>query len=517
MSLQMAKFSRTRILLLGVLLMLLLPRVPFHPDYSAGSQAKVKILSQSEAVPQSNPIKQFPIPTTNSGPNAMISAPNDTFWFVEFSAGKLGEFFAQNSSFKEFTIPENHSIPASLAIDHLENIWFSDQSAPGSVWSFDPRTAHFTQYKTLTATSTPLFILVDSLNNIWFTETTQNRLGELTYPTYTMTEYILPSANSGPVELAFGLNQSIIWITETLTGKIASFNTVTHSFREFTPPSSNYLDFPVGIVSDHEGNIWVSEHGGSAVVEFLPANDTFRKYPTSIPPPNVYAVSAVATIALDAQGRLWFLEHFSNKVGRLDPSTNTMQEFQIPSTLPAYSVLNTIDTEGNFWFTEFSANQIAEIPANVSSSIGVSVSLTSTAVRAGASVQSTVLVNNNLSTPMTVRLNATSTFSSTGQTTSKEVAFNSTLLSIPADGSGALNVSITPDSSLPSGIYSVGIIASAGNVSTIGITFLSVQGQFSFGNWLASNYQIALIVIVILLIAVYFAFSRKTVKRRSPK
>src|SRR5579862_6874762 len=43
-----------------------------------------------------NEIKLFQIPTANSGPNAIISSPNDTFWFVEFISGKLGEFFVQN-------------------------------------------------------------------------------------------------------------------------------------------------------------------------------------------------------------------------------------------------------------------------------------------------------------------------------------------------------------------------------------------------------------------------------------
>jgi virginiamycin B lyase len=509
------KFSKLRFFVFGMLF-LILPGLLVQGYYLSGNQTKIKILS-SQAAGVSDAIKQFLIPTSNSGPNAIIAAPNNTFWFVEFTGGKLGEFFAESASFKEFPIPENHSIPASLAIDNLGKIWFSDQSGPGSVWSFDPKSMHFTQYKTLTANSTPLFLLVDSQNNVWFTETTQNRIGELLYPSYAMTEYSLPSANSGPVELAFGQNQSTIWITETLTGKIANFNSFSHTFLEFTPPTSDYLKFPVGIVSDREGNLFISEHGGSAVVELVPGNDTFRKFPTSIPPPSVYPVSAVATVAIDQQGRLWFVEHFSNKVGRLDPVRNLMQEFQIPSSEPAYSVLNAIDSEGNFWFTEFSSNQIAEIPGNVSSPLGVSFSSTQLTVQAGATIHYVVQVNNNLSVPSTVQLNVTSSFTATGQTSATEVALNATLLTIPADGTGALNASITPDSSLPSGTYSVGIIASAGNVSTIGIAFLAVQGQFSLGNLLASSYQILLIVIVVVLAAVYFAFSRKTVKQRRKK
>ena len=144
---------------------------------------------------------------------------------------------------------------------------------------FDPKTSHFTQFDTLTPKSTPLFLLPDSHNNIWFTESTANKLAELSYPDYKMTEYTLPTSESGPVEITFGQNQSVIWITESFAGKIASFDVSSHNFEEFTPPVSVSLKSPVGIVTDPSGNVWVSEHGGSAVVELIPSNSTFKLIP----------------------------------------------------------------------------------------------------------------------------------------------------------------------------------------------------------------------------------------------
>ena len=242
---------------------------PQSTGYSDNTNAATALQPMSQ-------IKLFIIPTANSGPNAIISAPNDTFWFVEFTADKLGEFFAQNDSFKEFSIPENHSIPSSLAMDGLGRIWFSDQSGSGSIWMFDPKTDDFTQFDTLTPKSTPLFLLADDQNDIWFTESTANKLTELSYPNYKMTEYTLPTSNSGPVEITFGQNESVIWVTETYAGKIARFNLQTHTFDEFSPPTSVSLKSPVGIVVDSTGDVWVSEHGGSAVVELVPSNSTFR-------------------------------------------------------------------------------------------------------------------------------------------------------------------------------------------------------------------------------------------------
>ena len=120
------------------------------------------------------------------------------------------------------------------------------------------------------------------------------------------------------------------------------------------------------------------------------------------------------------------------------------------------------------------------------------------------------MVKNNLPTSLNVQLNATSSFTSTGKTSPSEVAFNTTVLDNSWTGTRVLNVTITPDASLPSGNYSVGVIASSGNVSTIGILFLTVDGQFSLISWIQSNYQYLLVGVIAGLGVFYFGFLRKS-------
>lgn len=459
-----------------------------------------------------DPIKEFQIPTPDAGPLAIIATRNNTFWFTEFNASQIGEFFEQNSSFKEFPIPEPGARPAALALDNFGRIWFSDQSGPGSIWMFDPSTGVFQQYKTLTAHSTPLFVLIDKQNNVWFAESTANMLGELIYPNYTMKEYPLPTPNSEPVELAFGQNDSIIWITETNSGKIAEFNALKQSYVEFTPPPSERLVSPVGIVYDSSGNVWVSDHGGSSVDELIPSNSTFRKYPTSLPNPALgYANSAVATLAIDSQGRLWFVEHFSNKVGRLDPRTNTMNEFVIP-TYGAYSVQNSLDSLGNFWFTEYTGNIIGMIQSNATSPIQGEVMTTALSIGAGQKASEKVKFTNTLDFPVQVTLNSTSTFSETGQTSQGEVSFNATTLLLPAGGSSVVSASITPEISLPGGIYSIGIVATYGNDSSIAISFFSVSESIS--GLIDSYAQEILLVSVAALVGLYLMIRRRLSLKR---
>jgi len=319
-------------------------------------------------------------------------------------------------------------------------------------------------------------VLAYSTNRVWFTDTTANYLGEINSATGILAKYQLPTSNSGPAEIAVQNGTSYLWITESFVNKIARFDTTTHVFQEFTPSVS--LVSPVGIAVDKNGNVWVSEHGGSSVAELIPSNSTFRKYPTS--QPTTLKITAPATVALDQSGQVWFVEHFSNKVGRLNPLTGQMDEFVIPTSGLAYSLLNALDPSGNFWFTEYTANRIGMIPSNASAPVVIDSNnspLAPLAVNAGQSISSQISLSNGLSTPVTVKLNVTSTFTTYGQTSSREVALSNYSLTLAPNQPTIVTATITPDSGLSSGIYAAGVEATYGNTSVIGIVFLQVHGN----------------------------------------
>lgn len=305
-------------------------------------------------------ITEYQIPTSNSGPEAIIAAPNQVFWFTEFNSGKIGEVFGQNGTIHDFKANATGVQPASLGLDKQGRIWFSDTSGHGSVWMLNPNTTPvFRRFNTITNNSFPLSIFIDQGNNTWFTEVTGDKIGEILYPSYTMVEYPFPKG-SGPAGIARQNGTSLLWITETYANRIASFNMTDQSIHEFTP--SQQIFSPLGIVLDKSNNVWFAEHGGSSVDELFPSNQTLRKYPTS-PPAGGYAYTAPATITIDAQGRLWFVEHLADRVGRLNPAFNKLDEFS--GVAPgSYSVFDTIDPSGNYWFTENAANKIGMIGAN---------------------------------------------------------------------------------------------------------------------------------------------------------
>src|SRR2546427_3382262 len=121
--------------------------------------------------PSSNsPIAEFPIPYANPGPNAIVSAPNHIFWFVEYNTGEIGEFNETSKAFNQIPIPPETggAVPASLALDGLVRVWFTDQNKNNpSVRLLNPSASPLTfhQYLTYTPNSTPFLVIVTNGTN----------------------------------------------------------------------------------------------------------------------------------------------------------------------------------------------------------------------------------------------------------------------------------------------------------------------------------------------------------------
>ena len=417
-------------------------------------------------------IANYTVPTSNSVPNAIVVGLNHKLWFTEYGAGKLGEFDEGIKNFTEYLIPSAGATPATLAFYGPDQVWFTDQD-PGSpsVWMFNTTSHGFRRFLTNATNSGPVFVMSDlTSRSIWFTDTTAAYLGRINTATMQMTKFYAPAASSGPVEIARQNGTSFMWVTE-ISGKIARFDTASNTFQEITP--SLPLSYPVGIVVDRQGSVWVSEHGGSSIAEYVPSNSTWKKYPTSqaMAPPG----TGPATLAIDSQDRLWFAEHYANRIGRLNPAMGSMEEFSIP--IPgAYSLLNSLDQADNFWFAEAYGNSISMIPRNATSSISIRpVSTPSAAVISGQTITSQFLVTNNLPTPITLNLNVTSFFMTNYYTTNSEMSLSTYSLTLGPGQNKTISATVTPDFGLSSGIYTSGLVASYDNVSTIGTFFLQVN------------------------------------------
>jgi len=477
----------------------------FGPENIASASRNV---SSPMILRQSSPflISGYAVPTANSVPDAIVAGLNHELWFTEYGAGKIGEFDSVANNFTEFSIPSAGAIPATLAFYGPDQVWFTDQNPNSpSVWMFNTTSHGFRQVLTNATNSSPVFVLADpNSRTVWFTDTTAAYLGEINTVSLHMTKFNAPAAYSGPVEIALQNGTSYLWVTE-ISGKIARFDTVTHTFEEVTP--SVPLSYPVGIVVDKQGSVWVSEHGGSSIARYVPSNSTWRKYPTTqaAAPPG----TGPATLAVDSLGRFWFAEHYSNRIGRLDPVDNSIEEFSIP--VPgAYSLLNTLDESGNFWFAEAYGNSIGMIPKNATSSVSIRpVSTPSTVISSGETITSQFLVANNLPIQITLNLNVTSFFTTNYYTTRSEISLSEYSLTLAPGQNKTITATVTPDFSLSSGTYTAGLVTGYDNVSSIGVFFLEVSGS----PWYQLETVLPEILIgaaAVLAISLFILYRRKT-------
>ena len=459
--------------LLIALCVIPLSSITFGPENiaSAGGNASSPLILR-----QSSPflISNFTVPTANSVPDAIVAGLNHKLWFTEYGNGKIGEFDSVANNFTEYRIPSAGATPATLAFYGPDQVWFTDQNPNSpSIWMFNTTSHGFRQFLTNATNSGPVFVLADvATKSVWFTDTTAAYLGEINITTLKPTKFSSPASYSGPVEIALQNGTSYLWVTE-ISGKIARFDTATNSFQELTP--SVPLSYPVGIAVDGKGSVWVSEHGGSSIAEYIPSDSMWRKYPTS--QASASPGTGPATLAIDSLGRLWFAEHYANRIGRLDPAAGIMEEFDIP-VAGAYSLLNSLDQTGNFWFAEAYGNSIGMIPKDATSSITIRpVSIPTLVVTSGQSITSQFLVVNDLPTLVTLNLNVTSFFTTNYYTTRSEVSLSTYSLTLGPGQNKTIIATVTPDFNLFSGTYTAGLVASYGSVSAVASFFLQVSAS----------------------------------------
>ncbi len=157
------------------------------PDVmTAGSSAKNQFITE------------FALPSpVHSGPFAVATTPQGEVWFTEDNVSKIGVFFSNNSSFKEYTIPFYGRNLWGIAVDQQRNVWFTGWDTD-SIGKLNPATGNFTQFKLPGPNPDPTKILVDRKSIVWFTEWEASKIGRLDPKTGEIKEFETPTERAGP-------------------------------------------------------------------------------------------------------------------------------------------------------------------------------------------------------------------------------------------------------------------------------------------------------------------------------
>jgi streptogramin lyase len=204
----------------------------------------------------------FPIPTTNASPAGIALGPDGSMWFVENLGDKIGRI-TSTGVITEFALPSGAVDARSIAAGSDGNMWFTNRAISGN--SAIGQIGRITMSGAITefplpATSTPFEIAAGSDGNLWvaglsevdqitpagvvtafpqnagsmvttiaagadgtlyFTDQGTNSIGRITTAGVSA-EYAVPTANSGPLDIALGQN-SILSFIEANTGNIGLF------------------------------------------------------------------------------------------------------------------------------------------------------------------------------------------------------------------------------------------------------------------------------------------------------
>lgn len=460
-------------------------------------------------------IDEYPVPTPNSAPLAIVIDQRGMVWFTESNSSKIGRFDPADASFHEFIVPGVGDM-WGLAVDRGGGIWFTQYSGKGSVnpggmvtggghgrlVHLDPSNGSFSFVDIPTVGSFPLRLAIDAQSRVWFTELLGSKIGVYDPSSSNLIEYPVPTNMSGPADLAFDRN-GMLWFTETYASKIASFDPKNGLFKEYQLDTQNPADVissPVGIALAAEGSIWIADHGGNWIGQFQPTTGTLSKYPTHVPPADVYPISIPNGLLIDQHGQVWFSEHGGNSIGYYDPDRRIMLEYRIPTGPVSTSLWIALAPNGNIWFTEWMMNQIGVVHANLPIPLSLTVSETQLTLR------------HNAGTALTMTLAPSQEIGGNGTVTYSLSAYNQQDIALQAsphypqlDSNVQIQIQLTPSNRMVPGNYTVGLEVDLGQIiisQMIGVTVASSQNSAEYGIPRVAIFWAGIVILLVVVVAI---------------
>lgn len=170
-----------------------------------------------------------------------------------------------------------------------------------------------------------------------------------------ITEFALPTPNSGPLAIAADTNGDI-WVAANNITSLIHFDPETKVFTEFKIPtdvrSSNIWDMAI----DKERTVWFTSASDNSVWSFDLEEKSFKQY--RAPTPNSFSFR----LALDQDGNVWFTELYGGKIGLIKADTKEIVEYE-PTTQDSGPSDLFIDPDGGVWLTETFVHRIARFDA----------------------------------------------------------------------------------------------------------------------------------------------------------
>jgi virginiamycin B lyase len=321
-------------------------------------------------------ISEYVVPTSNSGPLGITMGPDNALWFVELYGNKISRIDPTTHAIAEYAIPTANSGAAfGITTGPDGAIWFTEggtgdtPNGANRIGRIDPKTHEITDYPIPTPDSGPAYITSGSDEALWFTETFAGKIGRIDPKTHVITEYATLTPNSEPWGITSGPDGAI-WFTESNANQIGRIDPKTHKITEYA------IDSGAGcLILGSDGAFWFADPDANRIIRFDPRTRATTPYtvPTANSNPDI--------VANGPDGAIWFVEFNTNKIGRIDPATYAITEYAVSEAGGL-----TVGQDGALWFTEIYGNKIGRVFTNSISSPSAAVYIPLPAAGAGTAV-----------------------------------------------------------------------------------------------------------------------------------
>jgi len=174
------------------------------------------------------------LPTSESGPSALLLDDNGNMWFAEALSGRIGVVDSKTFEITEFTPDTPLDEPFALLFDKSGSLWIAEHIGPG-ITKFDPVLETFDHVNVPNPESLPFGMAIDKYDNIWFGQHVIDELG--VYDPYNdqLIEIPIPTPESFTQFITADDNGDI-WFVEQRTKKlgVVSISSVPGQARTVT-------------------------------------------------------------------------------------------------------------------------------------------------------------------------------------------------------------------------------------------------------------------------------------------
>jgi virginiamycin B lyase len=227
--------------------------------------------------PKTGQVKEYRIPTPDSGPHGLVADAAGNIWFTANFKGYIGRFDPRTNVFREYplTDPEARD-PHTPVFDRKGMLWFTVQGG-NFIGRLNPVSGRIELTRLRIEKSRPYGIAVNSKGIPFFCEFGGNRLASINPETMEITEYTLPEA-ARPRRIAI-TPDDMVYYTDYARGRIGWLDPKTGMTGDISSPGGG-RSAPYGMASTGEGIVWYSESGvhPNTIVRFDPGKKSFTSW-----------------------------------------------------------------------------------------------------------------------------------------------------------------------------------------------------------------------------------------------